>query len=86
MTLSEVNFYVIKAILSLPQLQTESTKIFSAFEELMKYFGPVVKNYIKGETAMSHCLKAFEVSFSFYFINQFQDVFNLHLNILTTFE
>lgn len=68
MTLSEVNFYVIKAIVSLPSLQVDQTKIMTAFEQLMKYFGSVVKNYIKGEEAMEHCLKAFEVRFRFEYL------------------
>uniref|UniRef100_A0A336KNH5 Translation initiation factor eIF2B subunit epsilon n=1 Tax=Culicoides sonorensis TaxID=179676 RepID=A0A336KNH5_CULSO len=39
-------------------------KLFSGFEQLMKYFGPVVRNYIKGEAAMNDCLKAFEETFA----------------------
>lgn len=61
MALSEVNFYVIKAILSLPALQHENSNTFGVLKQLLQYFGPVVKNYIKGNDAMRDCLKAFEV-------------------------
>ncbi len=57
MTLNEVNFYVTKAILSLPVV-LESANILSAFKQVFDHLGGVLKNYIRGNEAMSDCLHA----------------------------
>lgn len=58
MALNEVNFFVIKAVLSLPIVQ-ESSDQFDGFKKVYEYLGEnVVKNYIKGESAMHDCLNA----------------------------
>lgn len=62
MTLTEVNFYVVKAILSFPTLQEENSNILNELNEILKHLGPVMKNYIRGTDAMHDCLKAFEVN------------------------
>ncbi|XP_055534339.1 translation initiation factor eIF-2B subunit epsilon [Wyeomyia smithii] len=61
MSLSEVNFYVVKAILTLLTMQENAASaIVSTLSQLLAYFGPVFKNYIRGRDAMLDCLKAFE--------------------------
>ncbi|XP_053692526.1 translation initiation factor eIF-2B subunit epsilon [Sabethes cyaneus] len=61
MALSEVNFYVVKAILMLLTMQENAASaIVSTFKQLLTYFGPVFKNYIRGRDAMFDCLRALE--------------------------
>lgn len=61
MALSEVNFYVVKAILQLLTLQENATSnITTALNQLFNYFGPVFKNYIRGRDAMMDCLNALQ--------------------------
>lgn len=60
MTLEEVNYYVVKAILSLPLITEENANIVSALDKLLAHLSLVLKNYIRGEPAMRDCLKAFE--------------------------
>lgn len=60
MSLDEVNYYVVKAILSLPLIVQENSNVSAAFNSLLGHLGPVMKNYIRGESAMQDCLKAFE--------------------------
>lgn len=62
MSLSEVNFFVIKAVFSLSALiEAGPTNVLTVFKQVMQYFSSVVKNYIKGGDAMGDCLKALEV-------------------------
>lgn len=60
MTLEEVNYYVVRAILSLPLITDENANPVSALEKLLGHLNIVMKNYIRGEPAMRDCLKAFE--------------------------
>lgn len=60
MALNEVNYFVIKALFSLPQIQNSKEKLMTTME-VLKYFTPILVNYIKGSEAMSDCLKAIEV-------------------------
>ncbi|KAL1398550.1 hypothetical protein pipiens_008873 [Culex pipiens pipiens] len=61
MALSEVNFFVVKAILQLTLAQEgAATALVSTLAKLLGYFGPVFKNYIRGQPAMLDCLKALE--------------------------
>ncbi|XP_058058443.1 translation initiation factor eIF-2B subunit epsilon [Anopheles bellator] len=61
MSLSEVNFYVVKAILQILMLQENvQTNTVATLRKILGYFGVVVKNYIRDKDAMLDCLKAFE--------------------------
>lgn len=61
MTLNEVNFYVVKAILSLPTVKEDGVNVLSAINTVLAHLAPVMKNYIRGSDAMRDCLKALEV-------------------------
>lgn len=59
-TVKEVNFNVIKAILMLPfQLFTGQPYLHS-LRPLLAYFSPILKNYIRNTSAMVDCLQAVE--------------------------
>ncbi|XP_058444549.1 translation initiation factor eIF-2B subunit epsilon [Malaya genurostris] len=64
MSLSEVNFYVVKAMLQLLMMQENITagSMITMLKKLLIYFGPVFKNYIRGKDAMMDGLKALEES------------------------
>lgn len=70
MSLQEVNFYVIRALFSLPPMKNP-TNVLTIFKDLLVFFKPIVANYIKGLDAMMDCLRAVEVN---------------HLNIFVTFS
>lgn len=57
--LHEVNFYVVRALLSMPVL----TGNINVLKDILKYFNPVLTNYIKTKSSILDCLKAVEVSF-----------------------
>ncbi|XP_076256049.1 eukaryotic translation initiation factor 2B subunit epsilon isoform X2 [Rhynchophorus ferrugineus] len=59
-TLKEVNYNVIKAILTLSQNLPNGTQYFPQLSQLLSYFSPILKNYIKNEAAMADCLQAIE--------------------------
>lgn len=61
-TLSEVNFYVVKAMLNLYPIKESNGNVLSAFNQIFAHLNSVLKNYIRGTDAMSDCLKAIEVS------------------------
>lgn len=68
MSLEEVNYYVVKAILNLPTIRVEGANIIAALSKILNHLGPVMKNYIRGDSAMRDCLKAVEViTFSSHF-------------------
>lgn len=61
MALSEVNFYVVKAILSLRHITAaNANNLIGAINQVLTHLGPVFKNYIRGDDAMMDCLKAVE--------------------------
>lgn len=62
MSLSEVNFYVVKAILNLYPIKDGNGNILTAFNEIFAQLNGVLKNYIRGPEAMIDCLKAIEVT------------------------
>lgn len=62
MTLSEVNFYVVKALLNLYPIKEADGNVLTAFNQIFAQLNGVLKNYIRGEQAMTDCLKAIEVS------------------------
>lgn len=68
MSLQEVNYNVILAMLNI--IQVNSTKsnmsIMKCFEEVLKTFRQIIDNYIKGMDAMIDCLKAIEVRYLLY--------------------
>ncbi|KAH1027615.1 translation initiation factor eIF-2B subunit epsilon isoform X1 [Dendroctonus ponderosae] len=59
-TLEEVNYYVIKAILIMSYKLPTGGQYFSKFAQLLNYFTPVLKNYIKSQSSMGDCLQAVE--------------------------
>uniref|UniRef100_U5EJL2 Translation initiation factor eIF2B subunit epsilon n=1 Tax=Corethrella appendiculata TaxID=1370023 RepID=U5EJL2_9DIPT len=64
MSLPEVNFYVAKAILQMSIIEEYGENILVALKALLAHLGSVVKNYIRGDAAMSDCLKAIEEFFN----------------------
>lgn len=62
MSLSEVNFYVVKAMLNLYPIKEANGNVLSAFNEIYGHLHSVLRNYIRGSNAMRDCLKAIEVS------------------------
>lgn len=62
MSLSEVNFYVVKALLNLYPIKDCNGNVLTAFNQIFAQLHGVLKNYIRGEHAMQDCLKAIEVS------------------------
>lgn len=63
MSLSEVNFYVVKALLNLYPIKEADGNMLTAFNQIFAQLNGVLKNYIRGDQAMTDCLKAIEVSF-----------------------
>lgn len=61
MSLCEVNFYVVKALLNLYPIKEPSSNILTAFNQIFAQLNGVLKNYIRGDQAMKDCLKAIEV-------------------------
>lgn len=58
MALNEVNFFVIKAAFNLPPV-TDGKEPLKGFIQVYEYLGEkVLKNYIKGDSAMVDCLNA----------------------------
>lgn len=66
MSLSEVNFYVVKALLNLYPIKDSSGNVLSAFNQIFSQLHGVLKNYIRGPQAMGDCLKAIEVCLWFF--------------------
>lgn len=62
MSLSEVNFYVVQAMLNLYPIKESDGNVLSAFNQIFGHLHTVLKNYIRGTDAMRDCLKAIEVS------------------------
>ncbi|XP_045459624.1 translation initiation factor eIF-2B subunit epsilon [Melitaea cinxia] len=59
--LHEVNFFVVRALLSMPIL--ENTKsVLVTIKDILKFFRPVISNYIKTKSSIMDCLKAVEDS------------------------
>ncbi|CAH0560261.1 unnamed protein product [Brassicogethes aeneus] len=59
-TVKEVNFFVIKAILIMSLRQPMGPQYFSQLQRLLQYFVPILKNYLRNESAMLDCLQAVE--------------------------
>ncbi|CAH1159671.1 unnamed protein product [Phaedon cochleariae] len=59
-TVKEVNFNVIKAILTMSLRQPTGVQYFSHLSRLLSYFAPVLRNYIRNENAMVDSLQAIE--------------------------
>ncbi|VEN47365.1 unnamed protein product [Callosobruchus maculatus] len=58
--LKEVNFNIVKAVLILSLRQPETTQYFGNLSRVLTYFAPVLKNYIRNESAMKDCLEAIQ--------------------------
>lgn len=83
MSLEEVNYYVVKAILNLPTIRAEGANIVAALSKIFNHLGPVMKNYIRGDSAMRDCLKAVEVIFNFLiFVFKIKDFIMFELNLI----
>lgn len=65
MSLAEVNFYVVKALLNLYPVKESNGNVLSAFNQIFAHLNGVLKHYIRGSDAMGDCLKAIEVSIVF---------------------
>lgn len=62
MSLTEVNFYVVKALLNLCPIKDEANgNVLTAFNQIFAQLHGVLKNYIRGPDAMKDCLNAIEV-------------------------
>ncbi|KAK9738530.1 eIF4-gamma/eIF5/eIF2-epsilon [Popillia japonica] len=59
-TLKEVNYNVIKAILNLPFQHSSGQQYLPALLRTLEYFSPILKNYIRNNDAMEDCLQAIE--------------------------
>ncbi|XP_034825426.1 translation initiation factor eIF2B subunit epsilon [Maniola hyperantus] len=59
--LHEVNFYVIRALLSMPVL-VDSKSVLGSVKDILKFFRPVISNYIKSKSSIMDCLRAVEDS------------------------
>ncbi|CAG9091814.1 unnamed protein product [Plutella xylostella] len=59
--LHEVNFFVVRALFSLPVL-TETKNVLSTIKDILKFFRPVLANYIKTKPSIMDCLRAVEDS------------------------
>ncbi|XP_049865446.1 translation initiation factor eIF-2B subunit epsilon [Pectinophora gossypiella] len=59
--LHEVNFFVVRAMLSMPVL-TQTKNVLSTVKDILKYFRPVLANYIKTKPSIMDCLRAIEES------------------------
>ncbi|XP_023947314.2 translation initiation factor eIF-2B subunit epsilon [Bicyclus anynana] len=59
--LHEVNFFVIRALLSMPVL-IDSKSVLNTVKDILKFFRPVIANYIKSESSIMDCLRAVEDS------------------------
>lgn len=62
MSLPEVNFYVVKALLNLYPIKDSNGNVLTAFNQIFAQLNGVLKNYIRGTDAMSDCLRAIEES------------------------
>nr|CAH7737641.1 unnamed protein product [Callosobruchus chinensis] len=58
--LKEVNFNVVKAVLILALRQPEGAQYFGNLSRVLTYFAPVLKNYVRNESAMKDCLEAIQ--------------------------
>ncbi|CAG9856189.1 unnamed protein product [Phyllotreta striolata] len=59
-TLKEVNFNVVRAILLISLREPIGVQYFSHLSRLLSYFAPVLKNYLRNESAMLDSLQAIE--------------------------
>lgn len=62
MSLPEVNFYVVKALLNLYPIKDSNGNVLTAFNQIFAQLNGVLKNYIRGPDAMRDCLRAIEES------------------------
>lgn len=60
MSLTEVNFFVVKAVLALQPISGAAVdaNILAAFKQVMAHLGPMFRNYIRGADAQRDCLLA----------------------------
>lgn len=60
MSLTEVNFFVVKAVLALEPIAAApaDANVLAAFKQVMQHLGPMFRNYIRGADAQRDCLQA----------------------------
>jgi len=69
----EVNYFVMKALLSLPiQVQSvDSTpKYLTEFNKMLRDFFPILQNYVRNSDAQHDCLQALEVCLKGFIVKQ----------------
>lgn len=60
MALTEVNFYVVKALFNLSPIKDAGPNVLTGLKQILDQLGDVFKNYIRGVDASRDCLKAIE--------------------------
>lgn len=58
-SMQEVNYHVVRAILSLPS-ETKPAGFFVELHKYLVFFQPIFKNYVRNDEAQKECLKALE--------------------------
>lgn len=60
MSLTEVNFFVVKAVLALEPIAAApaDANVLAAFKLVMQHLAPMFRNYIRGAAAQRDCLQA----------------------------
>lgn len=61
MQLHEVNFYVVRALFIIA-VMSDTKNILGTIKDILKYFRPVLANYIKTKSSIMDCLRAVEDS------------------------
>lgn len=62
-TVHEVNFHVVRAILTLPVTAENTATYWQKLLERLSYFQPILEKYIRNEEAQRDCLMAIEVKY-----------------------
>lgn len=60
MSLTEVNFFVVKAVLALEPIAAapSDANVLAAFKQVIQHLEPMFRNYIRGAAAQRDCLQA----------------------------
>lgn len=70
----EVNYFVVKALLSLP-IQVRSAdsalKYVMEFSKMLRDFFPILQNYVRNSDAQDDCLQALEVCHRNFVLNRY---------------
>ena len=63
-TVHEVNFHVVRAILTLPITSENTVTYWQKLLERLSFFQPILEKYVRNEAAQHNCLMAIEVIFT----------------------